>query len=71
MTFVNGVVKLEVPKESVRLAWFASMSRNEFSLVAAPESGLAVMRSDVFTLSPGLLRATATIAPADTAIVRT
>jgi hypothetical protein len=70
MAFANGVAKLAVPKEDVRLAWSASMPRNDFALVAAAESGLAVMRSNVFTLTPGLMRASATIAPADTAIVR-
>lgn len=71
MTFANGVAKLDVAKESVRLAWSASMPRTDFALVASAESGLAVMRSEVFTLSPGLLRATANVSPADTAIVRT
>jgi len=70
MSFANGVVKLDASKESVRLAWRASAPRNEFNLVAAAAPGLAVMQSGPFTLSPGLLRATAAILPADTAIVR-
>ena len=70
MGFGAGAVTIAAGKEAARIAWAAASPRLQFKFVVTPESGLALLRSEPFVLSPTLLRATASIHPSEKAIAK-
>ena len=66
----SGALRLALPRESASLLWRAQSARLSFAAIISVESGLIALRSEPFTLTPGLLRATATVMPAARAIAK-
>lgn len=70
LTDQGASLSIALPKERLQLAWNASSARLEFKRKTAPDSGLVVLRSEPFTLTPGLLRVVASVLPAGRAIAK-
>ena len=66
----GGALRLALPKDALGLQWEAKSPKLGFSTVTSPASGLITLRSEPFTLMPGLLRASAQVMPAARAIAR-
>jgi hypothetical protein len=66
----SGTLRLALPRESASLLWRAQSSRLSFTALISIESGMITLRSEPFTLTPGLLRATATVMPAARAMAK-
>jgi hypothetical protein len=66
----SGALILSLPKDSVNLMWAAKSPRLEFETVLSAASGLICLRSEPFTLTPGLLRVSAQVMPAARAMAK-